>query len=99
MPEAATRISTSPGPATGIGRSVRCSTSGPPGRTISTAFTMRWCGSSLLMRVLLARRLPVEKRLHRQLDPALLVGLEHLDANDLAFLQKVGDLLDALVRD
>src|SRR5690606_8710247 len=36
-PKAATRISTSPGPGTGIGRRVRRNTSGPPGVVISTA--------------------------------------------------------------
>jgi hypothetical protein len=42
---------------------------------------------------------PLEQRLHRQLDAALLVGLQHLDLDDLAFLQEVGDVLDPLVRD
>mmetsp|Transcript_78776 Transcript_78776/g.218920 ORF Transcript_78776/g.218920 Transcript_78776/m.218920 type:complete len:772 (-) Transcript_78776:1232-3547(-) len=41
----------------------------------------------------------LDQRLHRQLDAALLVGLEHLDLDDLAFLQEVGHLLDALVGD
>ena len=34
-----------------------------------------------------ARWSAVEQRLHGQLDAALLVGLEHLDAHDLAFLR------------
>src|SRR4051794_40754358 len=38
----------------------------------------------------------VAQRLHRQLDAALVVGLEHLHAHDLAFRQVVGDPLDAL---
>src|SRR5665213_2247676 len=97
MPDAATRISTSPTAATGIGRSARRSTSGPPGVAISIAFTTRLAVPSLLMRRL--ARLAVEQGLHRQLDATFLVGLEHLDANDLAFLQEVGDLLDALMRD
>src|ERR1700754_2143897 len=54
---------------------------------------------SLRLAVVLRLLVAVEQRLHRQLDAALLVGLEDLDANDLAFLQEVGDLLDALVRD
>ena len=36
--------------------------------------------------------------LHGQLDAALVVGFEHLDAHDLAFGQEVGDLFNALVR-
>ena len=37
--------------------------------------------------------------LHRQAHAALVVGLEHLDLHDLAFLQVVGDVVDALVGD
>src|ERR1035437_1122854 len=96
MPDAATRIRASPAPAAGFGRSTRRSTSGPPGVAISIAFTTR-AVPLLLVRGL--ARLTVEQSLHRQLDAALLVGLENLDANDLAFLQEVGDLLDTLVRD
>src|SRR5450432_1866449 len=35
--------------------------------------------------------------LHRQADAALLVDFEHLDLDDVAFLELVGNLLDALV--
>src|SRR5690606_11959064 len=37
--------------------------------------------------------------LHRQADAALLVDFQHLDLDDVAFLELVGDLLDALVGD
>jgi hypothetical protein len=37
--------------------------------------------------------------LHRQLDAAAVVGFENLDANDLAFLDVVFDLVDALLGD
>src|SRR6185295_13689351 len=37
--------------------------------------------------------------LHRQAQPALVVGLEHLDLDDLAFLDVIGDLVDALLGD
>src|SRR6185312_12882911 len=38
-------------------------------------------------------------RLHGQADAALLVHFQHLDLDDVAFLELVGDLLDALVGD
>src|SRR5688572_33062008 len=38
-------------------------------------------------------------RLDRQADAALLVDLEHLHLDDVAFLELVGNLLDALVGD
>src|SRR3546814_20057425 len=37
--------------------------------------------------------------LHRQADAALLVDFQHLDLDDVDFLELVGDLLDALVGD
>src|SRR6478735_9967792 len=95
-------MSSSPGPNDGVGRSTSFSTSAGPGAVISIAFTSTRRARSLLRHrsgVLARRHVAVEQRLHRQLDSAFLVGLEDLDANDLAFLQVVGDLLDALVRD
>src|SRR5579875_2951087 len=38
-------------------------------------------------------------RLHRQADAALLVHFQHLDLDDVAFLELVGNLLDAFVGD
>src|SRR6187455_246010 len=101
MPDAATRISASSAPNAGVGRSVSRSTSGLPGAVISIALTSAPSVSLVRdrRREFARWRVAVEQRLHRQLDAALLVGLEDLDANDLAFLQVVGDLLDALVRD
>src|SRR5439155_17258415 len=98
-PEAVTRISASPAPNVGVGRSVSRSTSGLPGAVISIALTSASLASLVRdgRRELARRRVAVEQRLHRQLDAALLVRLEDLDADDLAFLQVVGDLLDALV--
>ena len=37
--------------------------------------------------------------LHRQLDATAVVGFQNLDAHDLAFLEVVFDLVDALVGD
>lgn len=37
--------------------------------------------------------------LHGQADPALLVHFQHLDLDDLAFAQFVGDVLHTLTRD
>jgi hypothetical protein len=41
----------------------------------------------------------IQQRFHGQLDPTFFIGLEHLDLDDLAFLEIVGHLLDALMRD
>src|SRR5512139_1201329 len=114
MPAASTRMSTSPAPATGVARSVSCSMSGPPGRWISIAFIAAlaaWergahgapsfttpAALLLLLRGCRCRAL-AGHGLHRQANTALLVGLDHLDLHRLAFLQVVGDGVDALVGD
>src|SRR5436305_128892 len=82
-----------PAPATGRGRTTGRSTSGPPKPAISMARmagataalvptgSVR-CVDTRLLRLAFALVFALEERLHRQLDAALLVGLEHLDPDD-----------------
>src|SRR6185436_9475047 len=77
MHDAATRISASPAPNAGVGRSVSRSTPALPGAVISIALTSTPSASLVgaRRRELPRRRVAVEQCLHRQLDAALLVGL------------------------
>lgn len=65
---------------------------------IGAARAGRHGGLLLLLLGLLSAQLG-GSRFHRQPQPALLVGLEDLDLDRLAFLQVIADLIDALAGD